>query len=308
MSAKMRLVTMLAVALTAMVGATRLRAGDYPYQGTAGVLVEGVLTSVDADRDMAVLKVDSGRTYQVDTSSTQFRVPSGQSGASGNLAPGMYVRVYGTLLADNVLAAQRLAVLTPTRLTASAPAVSIQLRGTVAAVDDDRGLVTVHVSDHVRVIHVDGRTDLTDIRGDDEHIGLLPGQRVTVAGVLLPDGTVRAGAVSLNRDLRAAGWNPAPATSASVPAAVQLVGSVEQPSTPFGRDITLSLDGNAGEIVVHVPRSARVRRDGQRISVHDVGVDDVVRVQGAYDGRDFRAAGVEVLHTESQFAGSVGAQ
>lgn len=188
----------------------------------------------------------------------------------------------------------------------------IKLRGTVENVDDDSGDVVVRVNMHERTIVVTHDTDLTDIASaDDSHIGLRSGDRITVVGVLTPDGTIRASAISLSQNIAAAehaaaehasadGVPMAPPISDGVPMAPpidtpnQLVGRIVQSADAFSRDITIRLDSGR-HITVHVPHEARVLRNGVPISVHDLTGDDVVRIVGGYDGGEFKVERIEVL-------------
>ena len=85
----------------------------------------------------------------------------------------------------------------------------IRLRGTVESVDDELGVIVVRVKTHVRMIYVNDKTDLQDIPSPSEnHIGLHAGDRISVHGVLQPDGSVQADIVSLSQNIHA----PAPPT------------------------------------------------------------------------------------------------
>jgi hypothetical protein len=62
----------------------------------------------------------------------------------------------------------------------------------------------------------------------------------------------------------------------------------------LSRDIKVRMDSGR-EVTIHVPHDARVVRDGQPISVHDLTGDDVVRVIGSFNGDDFKATRIDVL-------------
>jgi hypothetical protein len=289
---------------------------------------------VDPDRDRVTVTTPDGRLYNLDTDSTNIKLrDTDRPGNTGDLVVGMRVQVSGRLLATDVVAADQVIVLPYRNGTSRAPALptsqgdegvsvrpvspvrpvgvepvgaprsnrsAIRLRGTVENVDDDNGLVVVRVRDHTRTIVVDRHTDLTDIASpDDAHIGLHPGDRVTVSGTLRGDGTVTADVISLSRDL--AGAVAAPATTDDFNTH-QLVGRVSHQSNQYmSRDIKVRLESSR-DVTVHVPHSARVLRNGYPISVHELSSDDVIRVIGSYDGDDFNATRIDVLqaYTDEQ--------
>jgi hypothetical protein len=287
---------------------------------------------VDADRDRVTISTSDGRQYNLDTGDCIIRLrTSSQPGETGDLVAGMHVRISGRLLAAGVVAADTVTVLPysddhpsedrPTGPVAvsdepappvdNPPASSadshIRLRGTVESVDDDAGVVVVHVRDHARTVRIDHHTDLTDIPSpDDDHIGLHPGDRVTVSGMLHGDGTVTADAVSLSQNIDAARTNPDAGYKVREQGASggdvdnndhQIVGRVSHESDRLlSRDIKVQLEPDR-EITVHVPHDARVLRDGRPISVHELTEEDVVRVVGYWDGNDFHADRIDVLRT-----------
>jgi len=310
------------------------RAADsYPFQGNQSFRTEGTVTMVDPDRDRVTITTPDGRQYNLDTDNTNIKLrDTDRPGNTGDLVVGMRVQINGRLLATDVVAADQVTVLPYRDGTLHAPASptlqdergsarpvspvrpvgiepvgaprsnqsAIRLRGTVENVDDDNGLVVVRVRDHTRTIIVDHHTDLTDIAStDDAHIGLHPGDRVTVSGTLRGDGTVTADVISLSRDL--AGAVAAPSTTDDFNTH-QLVGRVSHQSNQYmSRDIKVRLESSR-DVTVHVPHSARVLRNGYPISVHELSSDDVVRVIGSYDGDDFNATRIDVLqaYTDEQ--------
>lgn len=292
-------------ALPVLSAGTAARADSYPYQGAQNFRIDGVVSMVDSDRDRVTITAPDGHLYNLDTSETNIKLRTTKApGNTGDLAVGMHVRVSGRLLSSDIVAADQLTVLPyessrPTAPTASPAAPSpvsaashIRLRGTVESVNDEDGVVTVHVNDHVRTIYVNDNTNLTDITGgDDNHIGVHPGDRITVSGTLRPDGSVTADAISQSRDLGASESAPIRESSNGH----ELVGRVTHESSPFmNRDIKVRIDPGR-EVTVHVQHEARVQRNGHPISVHNLTKDDVVRVLGFYDGDTFTASQIDVL-------------
>jgi len=285
---------------------------------------------VDPDRDRVTITTADGRQYNLDTGDTIVRLrTTTQPGETGDLVVGMHVQVSGRLLSSSVVAADTVTVLPydgnrPTEpqpsyrtverqpdggqaahplSAADAPTTApiasdkhIRLRGTVEGVDDQDGILTVHVHDHDRTVRINHHTDLTDIPSpDDDHIGLHTGDRVTVTGIMHPDGSVYADAVSLSQDIDAARTQ---GHNADVDSDHTVVGRVSKESDRLlTRDIKVEIDPDH-EITVHVPHDARVMRGGHPISVHELTTDDVVRVTGSYSGEtDFDATRIDVLQT-----------
>jgi hypothetical protein len=329
MSLRQTLIAACALAVTPFLGAVA-HADNYPLQGSQTFRAEGVVSMVDADRDRVTITTSDARQYNLDTGDCIIRLrTTSQPGETGDLVSGMHVRISGRLLAAGVVAADTVTVLpysddhpaddhptgpvavsdepAPPSDNPSSAGTHIRLRGTVESVDDDAGVVVVHVRDHARTVKIDHHTDLTDIPSpDDDHIGLHPGDRVTVNGMLHADGTVLADAVSLSPNIDAARVNPdagykvretAP-SGGDVENDHQIVGRVSHESDKLlSRDIKVQLEPDR-EITVHVPHDARVLRDGRPISVHELTEEDVVRVDGYWDGNDdFQAQRIDVLRT-----------
>jgi len=221
----------------------------------------------------------------------------------------MRVKVTGYMLDDNVIAADTLNVLSlaptpapgkrgrhaPPPVPRYAHTGTIRLRGTVVSVDDNTGRVVVRVNDHTRAVRVDENTDLTDITAaDDSHIGVAVGDRITVSGKLLPDGSVQAAAVSRSSNLdQAMDSSNTPDTPDN-----SIVGPVSRTADRYtgSRDINVLLSPGH-QIVVHVPKAVHIIRDDRSVSLYDLGAADTVRVRGAYQGDgSFSATEVEVLH------------
>jgi hypothetical protein len=299
---------------------------SYPFQGTTAFRSGGVVTQVDGDRDRATITASDGTHYSLDTDSADIHLrDTSRPGNTGDLVQGMHVNVVGRLLAPGIVAVDSLTVLPYSdsgahsgykisehpeseshggykisereQAAASPPPASagshIRLRGTVESVDDANGIIVVHVNDHSRTIHVDDRTDLSGIPSpDDAHIGVQPGDRVTVSGTLLADGDVTAQVVNLNDSAQSA-------DTGDSNNAHELVGTVVLESNKYmTRDITVMIDPDH-EVTVHVPHDARVSRDGQPISIHEVKGNDTVRVRGSYSGDNFTATRIEVLPPSS---------
>ncbi|BDI31436.1 hypothetical protein CCAX7_34870 [Capsulimonas corticalis] len=293
---------------------------SYPYQGQENFHIDGRIDKVDSERDTIVVVSDKGRAYTVDTTDAKIQLPRGGKNAeTGDLVPDMRVSLDGRLLSDNILAADTLKVQPgqPGRSVDPAPPSEqpdrdpnrpspsnhpdpssethayrqqpIEMRGTVVKVDDDRGRLVLHVNDHERTIAVDDRTDLRGVPGGDaDHIGVSVGDRLTVRGLLRPDGVVYANALSLGRQID--GALPGNANTDHL-----LVGRVSQTSNRLEtRDLKVHIAGDR-DVKVIVPSGIPIERDGKRISVHDLSKSDTIRVEGSYDGDEFRADRIEVL-------------
>ena len=304
-------------------GSAGIRAEDtYPLQSTSAFTLLATLTNVDVERDRLSLKADDGRKFVADAYDTKIiMLDRSRKGEVGDLVPGMRVRITGYLLSPSIIAADQLRVLplaaaqadssmSPARppqdvrqapsKTAKGPSVSsryyhpepIRLRGTVDSVDDAGGTIVVRVKDHTRTVLVSSSTDLTDITDvDDTHIGINPGDRITVQGMLQQNGSVKATVVSRSRDIQKVATHITGDTDTDH----QLIGHVSHTSSKISsRDIKIMVRPGH-EVEIEVGHSIPVLRHGERISVHDLTLDDVVRVQGDYDGDAFKATQIEVL-------------
>jgi hypothetical protein len=283
------------------------RADYVPFQSRQFVM-DGVITQVDGNRDRLVIHGDDGRSYTLDTSQADITLRDGnRAGMTSDLAAGMRVHVTGRLISVGIAEVGALRVLEPARPAparphgpvvpqgadaAAAAGEDIQLRGTVDTIDTRRGVFVVRVRDHTRTIYLAGDTDLSGLALRDA--GRFPvkrGDRVTVAGRLQPDGGVLAGAVSLSRTISL------PIGGAPRPDRV-LFGRITSVSSRFtGRDIKIRLADDR-EVKVKVGRGLTIRRDGRPISVHDLRGEDDVRVTGSFDGSDFKADRIDVLHQD----------
>jgi len=282
------------------------RADYTPFQSRP-FAADGVVTQVDAKRDRLVIRAADGQTNTLDTSGANITLLGGdRAGRLEDLTPGMRVHVTGRRVSSGVTEVRALRVLSlpPARPrgpvvpqgpdAAAAAGEDIQLRGTVSTVDTRRGAFVVRVGSHTRTIYLAGSTDLSGLAPHDA--GRFPvkaGDRVTVAGRLQPDGGVLAGAVSLSRAIAL------PAAATTLPDRV-LFGRITSVGNRFtGRDVKIRL-ADGSEVKVKVGRGLSVRRDGRGISVHELRGGDDVRVTGAFDGKDFKADRVDVLHRDDK--------
>jgi hypothetical protein len=309
---------------------------QYPLQATNNFTVSGTLTAVDPERQRLTLKAGDGHVYAVDAYDTKIVIPQRTEKAEvGDLVPGMQVRLKGYLLSRDIIAADQLRVLplagsssvtvnrpasdpdsvTSRREEVPAPPVTrrpqvaaaptpryyhpepIRLRGTVDKVDDIHGILTVRVGNHNRLVYVNSTTDLTDIQDvDDAHIGINPGDRITVRGLLREDGSVRATAISRSKNID----QVVTKIEREADNDNQIIGQISKESDKYSNRNIKVLIRPGREVEVEVGHGVPIMRDGQRISVHDLTRDDVVRVEGCYDGDDFKAERIVVVDTNPQ--------
>ncbi len=281
---------------------TLAQADSYPFQSKS-FLQEGVVEQVDSDRDRVILKADDGRRYTLDTSDSRITLADGsRGGVTADLSLGMRVHVAGKLLSAGIAEALQVRVLeaqtaTATPIPADDPN-AIIVRGNVKTVNTHLGAFDLKIKDHTRTILLADDTDLSGLgKIDAQTFPVNPGDRITVAGELQPDGTVLAGAISFSRDLAFPTRQAAPQ---AVPQEVVLVGQISSQSNRYSsRDIKIRL-ANDREVKIKVPRGVAVRRDGQPISVHDLRGEETVRVTGTYDGNDFRATRIDSVRPEKE--------
>ena len=281
-------------------------ADDAPFQSQSFAM-DGVIKAVDVDRDRVTFQGSDGKPYTLDTSQSDITLVDGnKAGMTADLSPGNRVRVTGHLLSSSIAEVDQLRVLDDTRAPAPRPArprgpqggaeaapVPIDFRGTVDSVGTRQGAFVVRVKDHTRTVLLADNTDVSGMKLPDPNVfPVKVGDRVTVAGVLQPDGDVLAGVLSLSRDVPFPAAPPLP----PAPRTPTLVGRVWSTSNRYtSRDIKIHLDESGREVKIKVPRNIPIRRDGRPISVHDLSDNDEVRVTGAYDGSDFRATRIDVL-------------
>jgi hypothetical protein len=273
-----------------------------PFQSRLFV-TDGVVAHVDSTRDRLIMNRDNGQACLLDTSQADITLLDGnRAGTTPDLTPGMRVHVTGRQISSGLVEVAHLHVLKPGKPamlarpqgpdTAAAAGEDIQLRGTVDTVDTRRGVFVVRVQSHTRTIYLAGDTDLSGMAlRDPNRFAVKPGDRVTVAGRLQPDGGVLAGTVSLSKTITL------PANTLPRPDRV-LFGRITSVSNRFtSRDIKIRLS-NDRELKVKVGRGLSIRRDGRAISVHDLRGGDDVRVTGSFDGMDFKADRIDMLHRE----------
>ena len=274
---------------------------EVPF-GSRPFVTDGVVAHVDSTHDRLIINRDNGRPCLLDTSEADITLPDGSQ--SVTLSPGMRVHVMGRQISSGLVEVAQLRVLKPGKPNAPRPpgppapqgtatGEDIQLRGTVDTIDTRRGAFVVRIRDHTRTIYLAGATDLSGMGlHDPNRFPVKPGDRVSVAGRLQPEGGVLAGAVSLSRVITLPAAAPLPSRV--------LFGRITSVGTRFtGRDIKILL-ADRREIKVKVGRGLSVRRDGRLISVHDLRGGDDVRVTGSFDGSDFKADRVDVLHREEE--------
>ena len=219
----------------------------------------------------------------------------------------MRVQVDGVLTTETAIRALRVSVLpyvAPVPASAktkpTALPTSIRLQGTIESADAQKGVYIVHVSDHERTVRADDLTLFqTDQGGDLAPDSLHSGDRVRVAGTLLPNGMVDAAAMTLVVGLPPATNTPSPRPSPVVqlPNAADLAqvisGSVTSRASFFSRDIKIRVQDR--EIKVSVPRGIPIMRGDRGISIHDLGNDAQVTIHGQYTGQDsFQASQIDV--------------
>jgi hypothetical protein len=254
---------------------------------------DGVASHVDTDRDRVAFDGGDGRTYTLDTATTEITLLNGkQGGITSDLTPGMRLHVSGKRISAEIIEAETVHILAP-QAPPVADGADIHLRGTVDSIDTRLGAFVVRVSTHTRTIYLADDTDLTGMAlHDPNRFPVKPGDRVSVAGRLQPDGSVLAGAVSLSKTIIV----PPPAT---LHAGQIIFGRISSVSNRYtSRDIKIVLADDR-EVKVKVRRGLSIRRDGRAISVHDLHTEDNVRVLGDYDGTDFKAERIDVLHRDT---------
>ncbi len=286
--------------LFALSPAPPAHAQDYPLSAPAAFHADVTATRVDIDRDRVQAVDDSGRAYTLDTYQAAIALrPPDRPGHTGDLVPGMRLRVQGTFASPQIVEASNIQVLpfrapraSPTARAALHETGPVTLRGTVESVDSHNHLVIVRVRDHERTVYINRQTDLQDVdAANPDHLAYLPGQRVTVVGAFQPDGTILANTISRR-------VQPGPRTTpAPAPDINTLVGPVTKQSSRFGsRDIKVRVSVDR-EVTIHVPHNAQIFRSDRPLSVHDLAKGDVVRVRGTPDGDDFNASRIDVLRS-----------
>ena len=290
----------LALLLTGLAGSPPMpsaaQASGVPFQSRPFVM-DGVVMHVDSSHERLIMNDAHGQAYLLDMAEADIMLSDGRrAGTIQDLSPGMRVHAIGRQISSGTVEAGQLRVSEPAAPPPAHPpgpvaaaGDDIQLRGTVGTINTRWGAFVVHVGNHTRTVYLAGATDLSGMAlRDPNRFPVKPGDRVTVAGRLQPDGGVLAGAVSLSKTITLP-------TSVPLPDRV-LFGRIMSVSNRFtGRDIKIRLTDDR-EVKVKVQRGLSIRRDGRPISVHDLRGGDDVRVTGSFDGSDFKADRVDVLH------------
>ncbi len=320
-------VLMIAVlCLAALIPAAYAQDSTYPYQGQPNFIFDGTVTSVDPDRDRAMVSADSGEHYTLDTYHTDIHLlTTSRLGDTGDLVAGMRVHVSGTKLSSDIIAADQVRVLpynppvAPVQHPLKSHAKSagsdnvpgaddrydrnIKLRGTVVHVDEAHGQFTVQVNDHVRPVLISSYTDLSDYQNDPsldrrtERVPVRAGERVSISGLLRSDGTVLANWVRR-------GVSPSDAAP-DYRHAHTLIGRVDDVDDRYsGRKLKIRLgdddaDGRrtseAPVVEIEVPRQIPIQDNGKSVSMHDFDSNDVLRVDGSWDRDKFKASRITVV-------------
>ncbi len=163
-----------------------------------------------------------------------------------------------------------------------------KLRGTVTALDFRRGAFTLLVKDHLWTIYVTPDTDIAALGPTvADRFPVKLGERISLGGPVQPDGTVLAVLLTQSRDIN---YTSGPDQPDRI-----LFGRISSRSGRLrGRDIKIrSADGM--ETKIKVGHGILIRRTGRPISVHDLNGDDDIRVVGSRDGKDIKAARIDVL-------------
>lgn len=178
---------------------------------------------------------------------------------------------------------------TPPTAPITAPDVpNAKLRGTVTALDFRRGAFTLRVNDHPWTVFVTPDTDVTSLGPTaSDHFPVKLGERISLGGPVQPDGTVLAVLLMQSRDIT---YTSGPDQPNRI-----LFGRISSRSGRLrGRDIKIrSADGV--ETKIKVGHGILIRRTGRPISVHDLNGDDDIRVVGTRDGKNIKAARIDVL-------------
>lgn len=167
-----------------------------------------------------------------------------------------------------------------------------KLRGTVTALDFRRGAFTLRVNEHIWTVFVTPDTDVTSLGPTaSDRFPVKLGERISLGGPVQPDGTVLAVLLTQSRDINYASGPDQPNRI--------LFGRISSRSGRLrGRDIKIrSADGV--ETKIKVGHGILIRRTGRPVSVHDLNGDDDIRVVGTRDGKDIKAARIDVLTPSS---------
>lgn len=262
--------------------------GPPPISGQQ-VTLAGTLRRVEAGPHAALFAGDDGRQYVLDLSQAKITLPGGTKA----LLPETRGIVSGLGNADGSITVSRFQVVPAAAVPAPVLRVPAPLdftvRGTVEAIDLERGAFALRINTHTRTVFVTPDTDVSGLPAVAAGFPVQPGQRVTVGGSLQPEGTVLAGLLTAKEDVNYH-------TPSAQPNRI-LFGTVSSPANKLGhRDIKIRLaDSGSTEAKIAIPRGIPVRRLGSQVSVYDLSRRDQVRVTGRLSGAELRAARVDVL-------------
>lgn len=253
------------------------------------VALAGTLKRVEAGPHAALFAADDGRQYVLDLSQAKIILPSG---SHLPLLPGTRGFVLGLGNVDGSITVSRFqtvpAAVVPALIPTAPEPQDFTVRGTVEAIDLERGAFVLRINTHTRTVFVTPDTDVSGLPATRAGFPVQPGQRVTVGGSLQPEGTVLAGLLTAREDVD---YHTPGGYSNRV-----LFGTISSPANKLGhRDIKLRTADGSTETKIIVPRGIPVRRSGAQISVYDLSRRDSVRVIGRLAGTELRAGRIDVL-------------
>jgi len=267
---------------------TAAQTGPLPINGQH-VTLAGTLKRIETGPRAALFAGDDGRQYVLDLSQAKIILPSG---TKASLLPGTRGVVSGLGNADGSITVSRFQAVPAAAVAVPIPSVpeplDFTVRGTVEAINLERGSFVLRINTHTRTVFVTPDTNVSGLPGAGAGFPVQPGQRVTVGGSLQPEGTVLAGLLTAKEDV-------VYHTPVSLPNRI-LFGTVSSPANKLGhRDIKIRLADGSTEAKIVVPHGSPVRRAGAQISVYDLNRRDQVRVTGRLAGTELRAGRVDVL-------------
>lgn len=249
----------------------------------------GTIKRMEAGPRTALFAGDDGRQYILDLSQAKIVLPSSMKAP---LLPGTRGFISGLGNADGSITVSRFQAVPTAAVPAPVPTspepLDFTVRGTVEAIDLERGAFVLRINTHTRTVFVTPDTNVLGLPGAGAGFPVQPGQRVTVGGSLQPEGTVLAGLLTAKEDV-------VYHTPASLPNRI-LFGTVSSPPNKLGhRDMRIRTANDSTEAKIVVPRGIPVHRSGAQISVYDLSRRDQVRVTGRLAGTELRAGRVDVL-------------
>ncbi len=268
--------------------ATPAQTDPLPISGQH-VTLAGTLKRVEAGPHAALFAGDDGRQYILDLSQAKIVLPGG---AHLPLLAGTRGTVSGLGNEDGSITVSRFqavpAAVIPAPIPTAPEPLDFTVRGTVEAINLERGAFVLRINTHTRTVYVTPDTNTLGLPSVGAGFPVQPGQRVTVGGSLQPNGTVLAGLLTAKEDVDYH-------TPAALPNRI-LFGMVSSPVNKLGRrDIKIREAEGGTETKIGVPRGIPIRRAGTQVSVYDLSRRDSVRVTGRIAGTDFRAARIDVL-------------